>query len=597
MHKSALIGYIFGTLLLNSICVNAQTKKDSEEKKSITKKAFQEGLKLISTTPNDTIVNIQSTDPFIEHSGKIIRYIFIERIGFEKSIYDSTKKVKKTVTNIANALHSNTREKIIYQHLFLHQHEPVNPAKLSDNERFLRDLDFILDSRIVIIPVAGTDSVDLTVITRDVFSLGGSLGGSLPSAPKISVFDANVSGRGQRIEYTALINQERTPTVGHALYYRKSSAFGSFANIELGFTQLNTGRSYGEENEYAIFTRINRPLVSPYSRLAGGFEISRNWSENVFNDPDSVFIKYRYSVFDTWFGYNLGIHRKIADRKRLFLAVRYFNGSYQDQPEQAEYLEERLYNDLYGTLTEFTFYKQDYFKTRYVFGFGRTEDVPYGISLAVSSGYFREVAIERPYTGIKFNYSWASKKGNFYKLTVQSGAYYRNKEAEDAVLQVGAAYYTRVWNMNRYKLRSYISSSYTNIFNRKVSEPLHLNKNFIPGFNTDDLDANSRTATHVESTLFTPWMLLGFRFAPFVSADIVHLKCLSCGQIDKTFLGISSGLRTRNENLIFGTMELKVTYVPSNAFGEPEFIFSFKQNVRIKNTGTFVHAPSLIRYN
>ena len=56
-------------------------------------------------------------------------------------------------------------------------------------------------------------------------------------------------------------------------------------------------------------------------------------------------------------------------------------------------------------------------------------------------------------------------------------------------------------------------------------------------------------------------------------------------------------LRTRNENLIFGTLELKATYVPSDAYGEPEFVFSFKQNLRIKNTGTFVRAPSLVLYN
>ena len=597
MNPSVLIGFITSVLVLTTSTLLAQVKKDSVEKKSAVTKAFKQGVKLITTTPKDTIANQNSTDPYLEYSGKIIRTIHIERIGFEKSLYDSTKKVKKTVTTIANALHSNTREKIIHHHLFLKPNEPVNPGKISDNERFLRDLDFILDSRIIITPIAGTDSVDLTVLTRDVFSLGARLAGSFPSAPKLSLFDANVGGRGQRIEYTALINSDRSPVVGHSLYYRKSSAFGSFANIELGFTQLNTGRSIGEENEYAVFTRINRPLVSPYSRLAGGFELSKNWSENVFNTPDSVFINYNYTIFDSWFGYNIGIHRGITDRKRLFLAVRYFNGNYGDQPEQQEYLEEKRYNDLHGFLTEFTLYKQDYYKTRYVFGFGRTEDVPYGISIALSSGYLREINVERPYAGVKFNYSWASQKGNFYRILAQSGGYYRNQEAEDVVLQLGASYTTRVWNINKYKLRNYLLASYTTIYNRRVIDPLHVTKNLIPGFQTTDLDADERIAVHVESAFFTPWVLAGFRFAPFASLDIVNVKCLTCDKIDKTFLGISSGIRTRNENLIFGTLEVKATYVPSNALGEPEFVFSFKQNLRIKNTGTFVRAPSLIQYN
>jgi hypothetical protein len=44
-------------------------------------------------------------------------------------------------------------------------------------------------------------------------------------------------------------------------------------------------------------------------------------------------------------------------------------------------------------------------------------------------------------------------------------------------------------------------------------------------------------------------------------------------------------------------MEVKATYIPSNEVGEPEFVFGFKQNLRVKNTGSFVRAPSLVLYN
>ncbi|MCU0397307.1 MAG: hypothetical protein MUC73_04300 [Cyclobacteriaceae bacterium] len=597
--------YLFLILIIIGlpVFVNAQEKEKqksktkSEEKKSVTRKALQQGIKFISTTPKDTIVNELSIDPYVEYTGRIIRSIYIERIGFEKSLYDSTKKVKKTITRVANALHRNSKEKTIRNHLFFKTHEPLIPAKLSDNERFLRDLDFILDSRIVVIPVEGTDSVDITVITRDVFSLGGSLGGSFPTAPKFSIYDANVSGRAQRIEYSMLVDPERSPAVGNALYYRKSSLFGSLANLEVGYTELNTNRSYGEENEFAVFTRLNRPLVSPYSRLAGGIELSRNWSENVFNDPDSIFAQYNYGILDTWIGFNMGADKRASNRHRQFWAVRYFDGNYQDQPEQPEFLEERKYNDVKGYLSEFTLYRQDYFKTRYVFGFGRTEDVPYGYSIGFTAGYITQLLMERPYAAIKFNYSFASKKGNFYRFLIQTGGFYRNEDMEDVVVQVGVAYFTRVWNLNRYKMRSYITTNYTSIYNRKSIDWLYINKKFMPGFSNYDLNAEDRTYVHFESILFTPWTLLGFRFGPFVSIDAIKVQCITCDKLDKTFIGISTGLRTRNENLIFGTMEVKATYIPSNEVGEPEFVFGFKQNLRVKNTGSFVRAPSLVLYN
>ncbi len=74
-------------------------------------------MKFISTHPEDTIINEESADPYIACAGKIIRNITIDRIGFEKSIYDSAKKVDKSVTQIANFLHVNTHENTIRQHL------------------------------------------------------------------------------------------------------------------------------------------------------------------------------------------------------------------------------------------------------------------------------------------------------------------------------------------------------------------------------------------------------------------------------------------------------------------------------------------------
>jgi len=108
---------LFSLFTLIALELSAQVKKDSVEKKSLTRKAFKEGMKLISTNPNDTIVNEESINPYEAYAGRIIRNINIEHIGFEKSIYDSAKKVDKTVTKISNFLHVNTREKTVRKHL------------------------------------------------------------------------------------------------------------------------------------------------------------------------------------------------------------------------------------------------------------------------------------------------------------------------------------------------------------------------------------------------------------------------------------------------------------------------------------------------
>src|SRR5690606_14558528 len=140
---------------------------------------------------------------------------------------------------------------------------------------------------------------------------------------------------------------------------------------------------------------------------------------------------------------------------------------------------------------------------------------------------------------------------------VQAGGYYKNNGLEDIILQLGADYRTRILNLKRYKSRNFISGYYTQIFNHRTIDLLQIDDDIIPGFSPLDLEASRRVSMHVESVLFTPWRLLGFNFAPFVALDVANVYCISCGNINKNFLAIGSGIRFRNENLIFGTFELR----------------------------------------
>lgn len=574
----------------------AQTKSDSS-KTSIAKKALQEGLSLITRNPTDSVKNEKNVDKFREFSGLIIRNINIESAGFEVSIYGSQKKIIQNVGNLANNLHTNTREKTIKQHLFFKKNQALNPYKLGDNERYLRSQNFILESRIIVSPVEGTDSVDVTVVTRDVFSLGAHVGGSLPSAPKVALYDANLDGRGQQVRVDMLLDGDRSPKVGFGVSYSKSSLWGSLVNLELAYSQLNSGISFGDENEYSTYLALERPLVSPYSRLAGGLQLSRNWSKNIFDKPDSSYLDYKYNVFDVWVGYNFGAKKKLQDRKREFLAVRYFDGTFVKTPYQEDFIRQNRYTTEKGVLAEFTVYRRDYFKTQYVYGFGRTEDQPYGYSVAISSGYIRSEDSSRPYGGVKFNYSKIKGKGAFYEANLSLGSYFHEKKPEDAIIQASWQYFTPAYSLGRFKLRSGVYLDYSRVFNRKYSDWMEISSSYIPGLKVNFLEAKKRNSAELESRLFTPWAPLGFRLAPFATVQTTALYCAKCTQKNNRYYGFSAGLRTRNENLIFGTMELKLTLVPNDALGESKFTIKFRQNLRIRDDNNFVKAPSIIQSN
>lgn len=569
----------------------------TESKSSIAKKALEEGLSLIKRSNRDSTLVEKSEEKFIPFENKIIREIYIENVGFEKAVFSTEKPITKKIGRLANNLHTNTRDKTIRQHLFIRKNERVNPYKIADNERLIREKDFILDSRIVITPVEGTDSVDITIVTRDVFSIGASAGGSFPSAPEIGFYDANIDGRGQRFQVNFLFDQDRNPKTGLGLSYLKSSFLGSFVDIELFYTQLNEGLSRGEEIEYATGFRFNRPLISPYSRLAGGGEWSRNWSKNIYSRPDSSFLDYSYNVSDIWLGYNFGINKKETNRKRSFLALRLFEGFYTKSPENEGILRDRVYSNSTGILGSYTFYETDYFKTQYILGFGRTEDVPVGNSLTTTLGHISILSTDRPYAGVELKRSAAFKSGAFYQLEVAGSSYFRNSGFEDAVASANFTFYTQAFQMGKFKLRNVARLGHSELFNIFSNDWLQLDPSILAGLRTRQYEATSRTVFSISSTLYTPWSVLGFRIAPFSEYGWARMKCESCEKKINYFMSVSAGMRIRNENLIFGTMELKVSYLPQDEFGESRFKFTFRQNLRFRRTEQLVYAPSIFSYN
>jgi hypothetical protein len=540
----------------------------------------------------------KSEDVFMPYQGKIIRRIYFRRIGFERSIYDTAKDIRSTITRIANRLHKDTRSGVIRDNLFFKENKPLDPYRLADNERYLRDLDFILDSKIRVIPIRGKrDSVDVEVITRDVFSLGARVRVSGIDKFSVGVYDANLMGLGQRLQGEFLVEREREPLIGKEVRYTKSSIGGSLTNLSLGYTELNTARSFGEENEYAFFFRLSRPLVSPYSRFAGEVELSRNWSNNVFNDPDSLFVRYRYNAQDYWLGYNIGIRTNMNDRSRHFVALRYYQQVFQRRPDQ-EYQRQRLiYNDHKFLLGELIFYNQNFYKTNYVYGFGRTEDIPYGQTINFTGGWSEDLGLRRFYAGVSGIKRIVRPSGRFYDMEAGAGTFFNKDVNEDGVLYVRGVFYSKLYGLKKLKIRHQFGGGYARAFNTKVRDLLTVN-NELRGFSPDSLYGFQRFSLRSESTVFTPFQLAGFRFAPFLSLESAHLERRNVDVIDKRFIwGTTGGVRIRNENLIFGTIEFRAFYYPRTVPGVEQLSFKVTTNVRIKYSGSFVSPPDFVRYN
>jgi hypothetical protein len=563
-------------------------------------KVSQRILKSITRkSKSDPTGAVKSEDAFIPFEGKIIRDIHIRHFGFDKSVYDTTRNIKSLISRIGTALHSNSKEWLIKDNLFIRKGKPLSPYKLADNERYLRDLDFILDAKFYVVPLSGSkDSVDIVVLTRDVFSIGGSFNPRSATKTRFKIYDTNLAGWGQRLQFNGLIENGRTPPFAYEALYRKNNIGGSFINGTVGYTELNTGSSYGEEQEKAYYLRLDRPLVSPYTTFAGGMEISKNWSENFQNVDESLFRDYRYVVNDFWIGYNIGAKHNGQDRSRHFVAIRAFDQNFKHQPLQTRERESPLYNDRTFVLGGLTFFQQNFYTVRYVYGFGRTEDVPYGHTISFYGGWSRQMGLVRPYFGFEAEKSIVNRNGEFYNAALKAGGF-ENKGFEDVVVLVSGSLTSRLIPVNEWLMRQSFSVDYTRIFQQKALLPLDINNEYgLQYFLADSLSGTTRFHIKSETLAFTPWQVLGFRFAPFVFGEMAMLAQNNKSIFyDKPFFGFGGGIRTRNENLVFGTVEVRFVYYPRTVENISSFALRVSSNLRVKYSAGFVRAPAFINYN
>jgi hypothetical protein len=66
---------------------------------------------------------------------------------------------------------------------------------------------------------------------------------------------------------------------------------------------------------------------------------------------------------------------------------------------------------------------------------------------------------------------------------------------------------------------------------------------------------------------------------------------------DIPYFGFGGGIRTRNENLVFGTIELRFAYFPRTVENMSSFVIRVSTNLRVKYSASFVKPPGFVLYN
>lgn len=609
MKAFSLKNIITGTLFFCAVLFQAnsfgQQKDNEEDSAKKNRNVFQFVMSALKRSSGDSakqaaVLNTKSETPFLTAEGKIIRHIIIKEYGFERNFSDTSKEIRYFGTRLLNSFHRNTREWVIRNNLFIKENTPLNPYIVADNERYLRSLDYIQDARILVKPITGDkDSIDLLILTKDLFSITGELNDVSPGRFKAKAGDVNVRGMGQTVFFTSLIESKRTPHFGFDAFYSKNNIANTFIDASVGYATIKQDLSYALADERAWYIQLNRPLVSQYTHLAGGILFGHHQSENVYHLPDSLFYKYHYNTFDAWVGYNLDVHKLLNDRpdNKKFVSIRYFKNRFSDTPYQIKGQYNFRYNDRQALLGSITFFKQKFYKTNYIYGFGTTEDIPYGYNIALTAGWYKQADLNRAYVGVDANKYVYTNNGYFIQYFLRTGGFLK-KKLEDASFLIGSSLYSKLFLYKDLKIRQYINFSYSKQFNRIGLDPLNINNAFgVRYFRADSTLGSERVSLYSETFFFLNNKIFGFKFSPFVFGNLSLLKpeTQSFNKAD-AYYGLGTGLRTHNENLVFKTIEVRFVYFPRK-INQNSFKVTFTANIRFKFNSNYVRAPDIVDLN
>lgn len=521
-------------------------------KNMLTKKLYDFLIVSPVTIDKKRITGISDAN-YISYSGKKIRKINIQRLNvFGANINNPASIEPKKIENLLNKTHVNTNERIIRKNLLFSEGDTISPLTLSDNERILRQLSYIDDARIIVVPVSDNE-VDIVVLTKDVYSLGASYSYKGLKKGSVSLFEKNIFGMGHEfgLEMPFDANAPHSPGIGG--HYMVDNIWKSFINLNLYYLDGLGQKTYG--------FNLSRKLVSSTTKYAGGISVRQMYTTEDLNKTLPVPQPLKYNLQDYWLSRSFLINKESVSR--IIFGARYTNNNVFDRPfilpDSYYYLQK--YRIFLGSAA---FSIQKYYKTNLIYSYGRTEDIPYGGLFKVTVGREINEFKNRTYFGAEISLGKSSKGLGYFYTSAGLAAYINGNHTQQGLLSLSMKYFSNLLTVGNNMIRNFIYVDYTRGFDRNTNEFLTFNnEDGFSGFKNDSIRGNHRLSVSLESVLFSPVNLYGFRFAFFFFGDFSFLsgtnEIIGNGY---ALSGIGLGIRIRNDNMVFNTFQLRLGFFP-----------------------------------
>ena len=513
---------------------------------------------------NDSIVrnkDLQSYEYYNQFESRTIGTIRIKSLEvFGPDFEDTTRTANVGIEKLANKLHSKSNMNVINRNLWIKEGQKLDPNSIMDNERFLRSLSYLKDVRFVLIPRLGNENVvDILILTKDVFSFG--LSGSISNIYKgnIGLSDKNILGIGHEVGLTLVGHTQQKPNLGFEAYYAVDNFEGNFVNFSAGYTN-----TYLREG---FFISFERDFLRPQSVYAGGLTLLRSFRSTQISLTDYVSseVPINYLYLDAWYGRRLKIGINPNDsRFQINLSGRVRYTDFYSRPFPEDYNNQYFANSTFY-LGGLSFSRRNYVRDYLIYSYGIAEDIPKGYLHELVFGFDHNEFGDRWYSHLFLSTGNIFNTHPFYFYSsLGVGSFWKPKGLEQGIVDVKFNFISPLFQIWNVKARQFVKLNYTLGINRfEVEDLLLRNGSGIRGFASRIGNGKQRLALNVENVFFQNKSILNFKSAFFTFFDLGLI-----GDPDRIifrndyYAGLGVGLRIRNENLIFKTIQLRLAFYP-----------------------------------
>lgn len=499
-------------------------------------------------------------DYYHQYAGKVIAEIDIQALDvFGPSLNNPTKEAKHWAEKAANIVHTKSNLKTIKKRLLFKIGDALDPEVMYENERLIRDLPYIRDTRIIVEQDSIYEGlVNVTVLTKDRFSFGVSGGVNGTSSGSLKLYNRNIFGVGHEVSVRFVGHLNREPYLGIETFYSINNIAGKYLDIRLGY--LNTYLREG----YVL--EADKPFYTTTTKWGYGATSARMYRTDRItnNDPVRVNEDLNVSFNSLWGGRGINISPHRKNITQLVFLAGLNNWNYFEEPSVAEENKHFFANHtLY--MAGITISQRRFIQDQLIYSYGITEDIPEGFKNELVVGYDANEFGDRHYVHfLTSNGNLLLSQSGYLYLSAGIGGYLNNKHFEEGQIQANLSFITKLYSPGKKRTRTFVDASYTLGIRRYPIENLTLGKqDHIRGFDSDIAVGKQRLNLKLEHVVFMPRQFYKFNLAFFGFADVGAIGSNNKFILKEDYYsGVGFGLRLHNENLVFETIRLRLAFYP-----------------------------------